>query len=184
MRAVFGHRPPLVVDDVPDVGVDIGADARTHLGRVDGGADVHLVQGLGLLAYVLLGGAAALPDARDGEAQHDRVDHADHHRHVLDDVRGLGRVVIVSDPAVVEYGDGQDDGARRDHGEGENKPFRHGFLRRSSGAGTQHGDGEHRGGRDQQGEGDQGGAAPRDLARRLAVGGERHGPGRGVRGAY
>lgn len=132
------------------------------------------MQRLGLQTHGFLRGAASLPDAGDGQAQHDGVDHADHHRHVLDDVRRLRRVVVVRDPAIAEKGDGQDDGAGGHHRESENKPFRHGCLRRSAGGsagGTraQYGHGEDSGRRHQKHQGDDRRSAVRFLPHRGLV---------------
>ncbi|MDF9808367.1 hypothetical protein M2436_006914 [Streptomyces sp. HB372] len=111
-----------------DIGVDVRPDAVADLRRIDGGPRLHLVQRLRLDAYGLLGGAASLPDPGDGQPQDDRVDHADHHRHVLDDVGRLGRIVVIPDPPVVQDGDGEDDRAGGRHGNAQYEPFGHASL--------------------------------------------------------
>lgn len=141
-----------------DIGVDIRPDTVPDVRRVDAHALRDLVQRLGLGADVVLRRVPGLPDARDGQTQHDRVDHADHHRHVLDDVRRLAGVVVVPDAPVAQGGHQHHDSADGRHRESENKPFRHGFLRRS--ARPQRGDREDRGCRDEQGERDERGAVP------------------------
>ncbi|GAA3354989.1 hypothetical protein GCM10017744_015770 [Streptomyces antimycoticus] len=123
--ALVDHHLELRVHHMTHIRVHVVADAVAHRAGVDVRPLGHLVQCLCLRTDPVLRGGACLPDAGDRQAQHDRVDHADHHDHVVEDIGGLVRIVLVPEPAGVEDRPGDHDRAGPGHHQDHNQPFGH-----------------------------------------------------------